>query len=307
MEQSENLFLQYVDTLKAAQKRINLKGMYKWICEYEDRFECPLINMTAAQLVSMIQDRAGISISTIRDYISAFKGFYNWAQTNGHCSINPAETLTYQKVDFSQGVRKKCYRNYSDISALLRRKWTIDEGESVFPITIFAWLGIPIADAQLLTPADVDFVAGHILHPSQNGFCIWTDEMKDILSQYASFQSSRRDNDITMLRDYSCKTFLFRLEVQNAKTQAEPGRIVNISEELGDASRTLRANGICESLSYAEIAKSGVLHRMYLMECAGETEIAVLQYGMKPLKIPAGYPGDIKIIYEAYKKAFGLK
>lgn len=307
MEQSENLFLQYIDTISATQKRINLNGMYKWLCEYEEQENCSLINMCREQLLAVLQQQAGISLSTIRGNIAALKDFYQWAQSGGYRADNPATAITYQQIDLAQTVKKKCYRNYTDITTMLSRKWTVDEGKAVYPITIFAWLGIPKADAQHLMPNDVDFVAERIIHPSQGKYCVWTDEMRHSLLQYSSFRSSTRDNDITMLRDYSCKTFLYRLEAQNTKRQSEPGRLVDISEELGDASRTLRKYGICDGLAYAEIAKSGALHRMYLMECAGESEETVMQYGTKPLKIPAGYPGDIKLLYSAYKKAFGLK
>lgn len=131
--------------------------------------------------------------------------------------------------------------------------------------------------------------------------------MKDILRRYSEFRTHTRNNDIAMVRDFSCKTFLYRLDIQNAKQQEQPGRLVDISAELGDASRTLRRLHISDGLSYSEIAKSGVLKRMYVMECIGEDQTNILRYGSTILKTPKGYPGDTKIIYDAYKKAFGLK
>lgn len=306
MQQSDNIFLQYIDTIQASQKRINLKSMYKWISKYEKERGLVIADFTASDIVNMLNQQLRLSVAAARSWIDALNGFYKWLQCQGKLIANPICDVTYHDLDFANAIRCCCYQDHHDIVSLLKRKWNFNEGKAVYPITVFAWMGIPMADAASIMPQDVDLARGTIHHDSQNAYCILTSEMKDILRQYTEFQSSTRDNDITMVRDYSCKTFLYRLDLQNAKEQAQPGRTVDISAELGDASRILRKSQICDGLSYAEIVKSGVLRRMYAMECLQEDPEQIIQYGSRVFQTSKGYPGDTQIIYETYKKVFGL-
>ncbi len=76
---------------------------------------------------------------------------------------------------------------------------------------------------------------------------------------------------------------------------------------LAVASKTLTAHNLCKPLKYSELAKSGWLHRMYLMERNGRQLSDILDYGRNGLNTPAAYPGDALLMYNAYKKAFNLK
>lgn len=202
-------------------------------------------------------------------------------------------------------MREVYWPNYSKLLNVLNQVWTPDEGLAVYPVTVLAWAGVPCAAAGIIQRQCIDISNSVIVYEGRT--MNLTPEMTDVLTRYQEFSSAKRDNHMTMLRTYQSDAFLYRLEIQN-RTASEGSRSpVNASFVLNMASRALADRHLCGYLKYRDLAKSGVLHRMYMMECKGASQQAVLGYGKVGLKTPTAYPGDAALIYQAYKKTFGLK
>lgn len=305
MEQPKDLFEQYIETIEAKQARINANGMWKWIHAYEADHNIMLTEMSADQIGAMLDSRHSTSPGTIRRYILDLRSFFAWMRNLHMRSDNPAEQLSYRSIDYAAGIKATYWPNYLMLLNTLNCIWTPDEGLPVYPATIFAWIGIPLKLAGSVKKHQVN-LDRQVIEINGQKFSL-TDEMTDILRRYDSFKSARRDNRMTMVRTYTSDTFLYRLEIQNRTASETSNNPVDAADVLATASRALTAHHIRSVLKYSDLAKSGWLHRMYLMECEGHQLPEVLDYGRNGLNTPAAYPGDALLMYNAYKKAFNLK
>lgn len=310
MEEQQNHFLQYADTIPTPQVKANALSSYKWISAYEQAHNISLKNMDAQGLIEMLNAQRSATPATLRTYILLLRSFYRWAVAQGFRTDNPADEISYHDIDYSLGCKIRYYRNYQEVLGMLNRIWTPDDGQASYPICVFAWLGIPIKDAPIVKAQDVDLERGRIKRTDGVDELILSPVMIDVLRRYQAFKGARRDNRITMLRNYGSDNFLYRLDMQNREKQPERDALVNVSAELTKAFRALEDRGLNQGdrvLAYSDLVKSGALHQMYLMEYEGEPLKAVIDYGKTIFKIPAAFPGDMKIIYEAYKRAFELR
>lgn len=305
MEQPKDLFEQYIETIEAKQARINANGMWKWIKEYEATAETPFVLSKPDQLIKMLNSRCSTSPSTIRTYILMMRSFFKWADSCGYCKDNPAMEISYKDVDYVTGVKETYWPNYSALLNILNTVWTPDDGLPVYPVTAFAWVGVPLKEAGTIEKEQVD-IENKYIETERVRLC-FDEEIADILLRYDSFSCARRDNNMTMIRTYTSNAFLYRLAIQNRTTSDTSTNQVDAANVLAVASKTLTAHNLCKPLKYSELAKSGWLHRMYLMERNGRQLSDILDCGRNGLNTPAAYPGDALLMYNAYKKAFNLK
>lgn len=305
MEQSENLFLKYVDTIQVEATRNNLLSTYKWVERFESNHGVQIQDFNREEFLQLLNSQNSAVPNTVRNRILMFRGFYNWLIRINYRIDSPAQNVSVSDVDLVSSCRIHYFRNFTDLSLFLSRYWPIDEGFHIHPISVFAWLGISKQEAELLSNNQIDLLSGCIIDSSGNSYTL-TDVMEDVLNAFSQFKSSTRNNNITMLRSYNTDLFLSRWDIQNGngKSKEYP---VDITDVLGAASRELKRKNIVRRISYDDIAKSGMLNKMYLAEKAGESEDSILSIGNKVFKVPRGFPSDIKIIYNAYKQAFGLK
>lgn len=305
MEQPKPLFEQYIETIEAKQARINAKGMWKWIRPYLCQENLSAESLSSTQIRFALQAQLTPSFTTIRNRIGILKGFYNYCITENVRSDNPMSTISYKDVGYEESFRQFYWPNYLKILNTLNRLWTPDEGLPIYPVLVFAWVGVPFAKANSLSITDVQYEHQYIV--SGDKHLALSGEMVDVLRRYADFTSSRRDNRMTMIRTYHADTFLYRLDIQNRTESESTKEPVNVSSVLSEASDILKEHHLCEQLKYNNIVKSGCLHRMYMMECEGHSFEEILQYGKAILKPPTAYPGDALLMYENFKKAFDLR
>lgn len=305
MEQPKDLFEQYIETIEAKQARINANGMWKWIHAYEADHNIMLTEMGADQISAMLDSRHSTSPGTIRRYILDLRSFFAWMRNLHMRADNPAEAISYRDIDYAAGIKATYWPNYLMLLNTLNRIWTPDEGLPVYPVTVFAWVGIPVKMAVEVKRDQVDFNRQMIEVDNQK-FSL-TDEMTDVLQCYDSFKSARRDNRMTMVRTYTSDSFLYRLEIQNRTASETSKNPVDAVGVLSTASKVLSQHHLRSNIKYSDLVKSGWLHRMYLMECEGHELSEAIEYGKKGLNTPTAYPGDALLIYENYKKAFKLR
>lgn len=304
MEQTKSLFEQYIDTIPAQQARINAKGMHKWICPFVQQKQTSLEFMTRGDLIELLNSRPSASPTTMRGRIVILRGFFSWAQEQNRKIVNPAQDISYREIDYAVAMASTYWPNYLSLLNVLNTVWSPDEGLAVYPITGLAWAGVPYRAAGTLPADSIDLAMAKI---SYQNLCLdLAPEIVDVLRRYSAFTTARRDNRMTMVRTYQSDAFLYRLDIQNRQDSEVSTKPVDAADVLWEASEILTARHLCPPLHYRDVAKSGLLYRMYLMEQAGHPEADVLAYGKPGIKPPAAYPGDLKIIYAAYKKAFNL-
>lgn len=305
MEQTDNLFMQYIDTHTNSVVQRNLRGMYRWIKIYEQEQATQLGQMTTAQLIEMIDAQKSATPNTIRNWILVLKGFFEW-QTQYHIRADsPAACISVSDIDLTKGCMARYFKNYTELFELLSRLWNPDEGFHVFPISVLAWLGIPKSDAETLKKNQVALEKRVII--SQDGSMYHlTDTMEMVLAKFEQFETHTRTNHITMTRPHYTDLFMCRWDWRANDLLGAP-LPVDVTATMGAASKILKAKLQREFFTYDNIAKAGALNKMYRTEVEGEPEGVVLQAGYPILRAPRAYPSDTKIIYNAYKKAFGLK
>lgn len=307
MDQTKSLFEQYIDTIPAGQVRTNLLGTYKWMRAYAKRINVPISSMGPDDLVALLNNQNSVSPATIRGNILILRNFYRWMKEQKIRQDNPADIISYHDIDYALGCRMRYFKDYSAVLSVLNVVWTPDDGQATYPLTVFAWLGIPISDAPYIKKQDIDLRLGMINHPGQDCYHRMSAEMIDVLSRYDTFSGAKRDNRITMLRNYGSPNFLYRLDMENREQQPDANAVIDVSMEFTKFKRCLKRRNITKKFIYSDIVKSGALHRMYIMEKEGEAYTNIEQKALQVLKIPEGFPGDLQIIYHAYKKAFELK
>lgn len=305
MEQPKPLFEQYIATIEAKQARINANGMWKWIRAYEADHHISLTEMSADQIGAMLDSRHSTSPGTIRRYILDLRSFFAWMRNLNMRVDNPAEAISYRDIDYAAGIKATYWPSYLMLLNTLNSIWTPDEGLPVYPVTIFAWIGIPLKLAGSVKKHQVN-LDRQVIEIDGQKFSL-TDEMTDVLQRYDSFKSARRDNRMTMVRTYTSDSFLYRLEIQNRTASETSKNPVDAAGVLSTASKVLSQHHLRSNIKYSDLVKSGWLHRMYLMECEGHELSEAIEYGKNGLNIPTAYPGDALLIYESYKKAFGLR
>ena len=304
MEQTKSLFEQYIATIPSQQARINAKGMWKWIRPFVQQYGVPLEEMTRDNIVTLLNSKPSASPTTMRGRIAMLRAFFNWAQEQNEHVPNPAADISYREIDYSVEMASTYWPSYTSLLNVLNTVWTPDEGLPVYPVTALAWAGMPYNIVGTLPAKDIDFDNAQIHY--QNLHLDLTPDLIDVLRRYSAFTAARRDNRMTMIRTYQSDAFLYRLDIQNRRNSEGSTNPIDAADVLWDASETLTERHLCSTLHYRDIVKSGWLYRMYLMEQAGQPVADVLAYGKAGLKPPAAYPGDLKLIYAAYKKAFNL-
>lgn len=304
MGQSDNLFLQYIETINNPIMQRNLRSAYKWIHDYEETHSVEIGHMTKDQLIDMVNAQKSATPNTIRNWLIMLKGFSRWQTQTGYRTDSPSNGLALDDIDLAGGCSAHYFRTYTELFNMLRRFWKPNEGFQIFPISIFAWIGIPKKEAEELTKDQISVDKQQIIGVNGQRYQL-TDIMSNTLNEFEGFAVSKRGNRITMTRPYNTDLFMCRWDWMSKENLVI--RPVDITVTMNAASKILKSKQVYNFLTYDNIAKAGALNRMYLAEKEGASENSIIASAYPILKSPQGYPGDVKLIYEAYKAAFSLK
>lgn len=304
MEQPHNFFLEYIDAMPVAAMRKNAAGAYSWIQEFEREVQIPVSEMDRSNLIALLNSQKSASPNTIRNNILLLRSFFTWMTESGVLRSSPADGLHVRDIDLMGGCSYRYYSDYVDLLHTLSRVRRSDEGYAAYPISVFAWLGIEMKDAKMILDHQVD-LERKTIETENGGEYVIDDTMSFILRQYREFTHSTRENGITMVRSYGTNQFLQVWDMQNGKQDRKPCEI-SISSVLYEMSQLLKEKKIPKHLAYVDIQKSGALSRVYARERNGMSITEALAQERPILRPSKAYPGDLHMVYEAYKDAFNL-
>lgn len=212
-----------------------------------------------------------------------------------------------EDINLVDNYREGLFARYEDVYRFISRYRSVDEGYNIFPFSIFAWMGVPFNAMGNVRKEDIDldnkriFIAGI-------GTRQLEDIMVSILRRYLKAETHQRENRKWYTPTFKEDRFLLKMIPKNqANVNLEIDR-----KDVHNAFTDIRQLSNHHKFSYKEIALSGNLHRMYLLECNGIDVYCIKNF--PEIKSVFGLEEkthkrhkDLIRQYDIYKQVFNLR
>jgi len=284
-----------------------VKPVWGRIEKYETATGAELLQMERSDLIEMIDSWEQTSPGSVRNDVSDIRQYFDWAIANNFLTSNVAREISYRDIDYVRACRNKLYPDVETILEPIRHVLDPDGGFAIYPIIVFAWMGIQQKEAPLLERQAVNLETGVITCQSQTTFPVLSAYLLDYMRRYDIGREHVRNNGIPMLPGKRDR-FLYKMDFKNQhKASSKLGNVVP-SGIIGTFNFEFAKKYQLRPVDYHDIAKAGILFEVYQKESDGiDWSVLDNQKILRQLlNAPEAYPGDAMIVYEAYKKAFDL-
>lgn len=300
---------QYLATLQGTVVD-TMRQRFERLAKDEERLGRDLLEFTKSDLAMAFSSYGFLDVKSVRVLLSTFSAYNQWAKSTGQNLrfSNATEDFDARVVElYVPSVSQRLVSSPDELVAKVLRIYPIDEGHTVIPIVIFAWLGFSANDAISIKNADINCQQRRILmkdstlYPYAIPDCFW-----EPLEIYAKTRVSERMGSAVRKVDADDLGFFLHRMVTSKSTKA--GNL--LTSDLLTSRITEFRNAYKErfhepiNFTYQTIMQSGRYYRLYQAELSGvdlyakENKDLVLELGKgKMVK-------DVLTIYEAYRKAF---
>lgn len=304
---TKELFLEYAETRKPSM-RANLLATLKSVLTYEQAHGTHLLEMGRQEFIDFVNSKGFSDPVSARGFIDPLSSFYKWVNCAKNMQLqNIPQSVSPKELDYITPIKASLSPNYKQICDMIAPFFQPSDGYELYPISAFAWLGIPLQDAVVLPADNVDITAGTVLYHGETLHMV--PMMREILAEYAAVSTSTRQRG--QLETWSADRigyFIYRMCPENAVNRGKPFSVQQASATVWRLqTRFLESGADGIQLSYVNVMKSGSLHRVLELELQG-----VDVHSTKNMEIvKACFPtaktktlSDIMLMYDAYKKAF---
>lgn len=219
------------------------------------------------------------------------------------------EDYTPMSFDLSGAMRAAFVESLEEVYQRCYAVYTPDEGDAIFPLVSFAWMGLTHSTALELPEDSVNLSNGRIYTEQTLAFDTMPPIMTDILTRYQHANRFQKGNGQQKLPDRT-GTFIYKLSFAGSSSA---GKNLDIGtsafffakiREQYNATHTLQI-----TTTYNNIIDSARYYKARQMELNGvdwnqASNAKLLQSVFQTTRIEPGY---LRHNYQMYKKAFGLK
>lgn len=222
---------------------------------------------------------------------------------------NEVDDITSKDFDLCTGMREQLVPTLDDLYQRFLLAYSPDDGDSIFPLGSFAWLGMSFQEAISILKEDVD-LNGRIIRDSK------TDKeyripkrMQEILHRYSEVDLVRRDNRKIEVPDNRPEFIYKTVPIGSSRS----GKPITMSVStywfatVRDKYNDTHTDHI--TMSYNDVVRSGRYAKARELELQGidwedTSNSELMQNVFQTKRIEPTY---LRHNYFMYKKAFGLK
>lgn len=282
----------------------NDNSLYQYMIEYENLNGNDFDYPEKDDFLKMLYSQKNVDVASVKIKLQAIRRYIN-ESCPGHVDTVP----DISEVDLSKAMREQLVSSLEEVYSRLSLAYSPDDGDSIYPLCSFAWMGLSFKDAISIKTEEVDLENGVIHCKSPLIFDKMPDQMVDVLKRYRAVKSVRRDNRKIEMPDGRAE-FIYKTVSagsSRAGSKIASGTATYWFTVIREKYNQLHTEPI--SMSYQSIVRSAKFYKMRQMELEGvnwnlRSNSSLLK---EIYQSDRQESGDIRYGYQMYKKAFGLK
>lgn len=255
--------------------------------------------------------------------MGAFVDFYGYTSVvslNNHlryikyylrrCGVSDAaQNVHGRDFDLTAPMRRAFVDSLDEVYRRNGLVFSPDNGEAIYPLSSFAWMGLSLSKARLLPESDVDLNNRTIVTAEPLTFSEMPNEMVDVLLRYQKAEISHKGNGQIKIAD-RVGPFIYKTSSAGSQSAGKPLAIGTATSFFTRVQEKYNEHHVLQiNTTYQDIVTSGRYYKIRLAELAGidissPSADKLLQQSFNTSRIEPGY---IRHNYQMYKKAFGLK
>lgn len=289
---------------KTSQTKRIYKSLYEDMRQYELDTGLSFDEDTLNTLVCYINQKQYTDIMTVNSRLLYIKYYLKEIGKE-----DQVKGVLAKDFDLSPGMIRQFIPSVDEMYSRFSLVYDPNNGDSIFPLGSFAWMGIPFADAISIQKDEVDLNSGVIMYSGTMTFQYMPIRMRDVMRAYSGVKSVVRDNRKTEMPD-GRPEFIYKTVPAGSSRSGRPIQAGVASywfAQVREAYNKLHTNQI--STGYSDILRSGEYYKARELELQGmdwslPKNGEKLQEVFKTKRIEPTY---LRHNYFMYKKAFRLK
>ncbi len=282
----------------------NDNSLYQYMEEYEQANGVDFDRPDKEDFFGLLGSQNNIDIATLRIKLQSIRRYVMES-----CPEHEAAIPDAFEFDLSKTSKMRLVPSLEEIYSRLSLAYSPDDGDAIYPLCSFAWMGLSFKDAIKVKAEEVDLSDGIIHYNAPMIFEKMPANMIDILKRCRSVKSVRRENRKIEMPD-GRPEFIYKMVSSGSKRAGSPIYSDTKSmwlEVVKEKYNKIHVDQI--DMGYQDIVRSAKFYKMRQMELDGvdwslRSNSSLLR---KVYMSDRAEIGDIRYNYEMYKKAFGLK
>lgn len=279
-------------------------SLYQYMIWFEEQNGVDFDNPKKDYFVELLYSQKNVDIASIKSKLQAIRRYINES-----CPEHIDEVPDASEIDLSGAARAQLVPSLEELYSRLSLAYSPDDGDSIYPLCSFAWMGLSFKDAIKIKTEDVDLENGVIHCKAPLIFDKMPNQMVDILKRYRAVKSVRRDNRKIEMPD-GRPEFIYKTVSAGSKrsgTQINTGLMTAWFSMVENKYNALHIEPIL--MSYQDITRSAKFYKMRQLELEGvdwslRSNSTLIKKIFQSNRVETG---NVRYNYEMYKKAFGLK
>lgn len=286
------------ETLKA------YRGIYNSMEKYEQQVGRNFTDDPQGMIGEFVNYYGYTSVISLNNHLRYIKYYLR------QCGVNDmAQNIHGRDFDLSLPMQRAFVDSLDEVYRRNELVFSPDNGEAIYPLSSFAWMGLSLPEARLLPESDVDLKNRTITTREPLTFSKMPNEMADVLLRYQKAEISRKGNGQVKIAD-RIGPFIYKTSSAGSQSAGKPLAIGTATSFFTRVQEEYNKHHVLQiNTTYKDIVTSGRYYKIRLAELEG-TDIgspsadSLLQQAFNTTRIEPGY---IRHNYQMYKKAFGLK
>lgn len=274
---------------------------YQEMGEYELNHGVDFDEPTPSIVLSFLNSLRRSNIHTAQKDLQLVRAYTDKANTSEYF-----KNITAADIDLTQGIHRELVPSIGELYRRIRLIAQPCDGNYLFPVCSFAWMGLSLTETLSLKAAQVNLKTGVIVTKTKLTYPVMPDEMLEVLREYRAPQSYQGSNHHVVVSDQNeRKEFIYKMLPLNDKRR---GTKIWVNVMSGKFDEVNERCGSGVDLKHSGVVRSGKFYRLYQLEKDGvnwndpaNNSLMQSVYNTNRLE-----PSYLKHNYCQYKKAFGL-
>ena len=251
----------YIDSVAQTDTtRISMTNFFSLLYAFvEECAEGDVTKITRELVIDYFNRGNWKDLQAVRNALAMIERYLNFADLE-----NVIVTIKDDDINLADSYRNGLFAKYEDVYHFISKYRSVDDGYNVFPFSIFAWLGVPLREVGNVQKENVD-LDNKCMFIESVGTRHLDDVMVSILKRYLATSPHQRENRKWYVPTFKTGRFLLKMIPKNQENVS----LEIEKKDVHNAFTDIRLLSGQEQFSYKEIALSGNLYRMYLLECNG--------------------------------------
>ena len=281
------------------------KSVYNRMRDFEAQYDKDFADDPYQMTIDFIKAQGYTNIMALNNQLLYIK--YYLEKLGKGCQV---EQIKGQDFDLSYPMRQKFVESLNEVYQRNSLVFAPDNGDAIFPLSSFAWMGLTLSQAISLPASMVDLDNGKIIGmESQTTFHQMPIEMCEVLAKFKGACISHKGNGQTKIPDRT-SAFIYKTSFAGSNSVGKKLSIGTATSFFTRVREEYNKTHVLQiTTTYKDITTSARYYRIRAEEINGldindTANGKRLQEAFNTKRIEPGY---IRYNYQMYKKAFGLK